>query len=180
MSRLLHKGFCAQKMIVITTERLVLREFEATDSEFIIKLLNTDGWLRYIGDRYVRDLKQGVEFIEGRLMPSYTEHGFGFYVVESKSTKECLGMCGLVKRDGLENVDIGYAFLPEHFGKGYAYESSLAVVEFAKDKLKLGSLDSITMSINAPSIKLLERLEFSFEKNILLNNEELMLYRKVL
>lgn len=175
---MLHKGFCAQKMIVITTERLVLREFEATDSEFIIKLLNTDGWLRYIGDRYVRDLKQGVEFIEGRLRPSYTEHGFGFYVVESKNTKECLGMCGLVKREGLENVDIGYAFLPENFGRGYAYESSLAVVEFAKNKLKLKALDSITMSINKSSIKLLERLEFSFERNILLNNEELMLYRK--
>ena len=87
-------------------------------------------------------------------------------------------MCGLVKREGLENVDIGYAFLPENFGRGYAYESSLAVVEFAKNKLKLKALDSITMSINKSSIKLLERLEFSFERNILLNNEELMLYRK--
>lgn len=179
MSRLLHKGFCAKKMIVITTKRLILREFETSDSDFIIKLLNTEGWLRYIGDRYVKDLKQALEFIEGRLRPSYVEHGFGFYVVELKSTKECLGMCGLVKRDGLENVDIGYAFLPENFGKGYAYESSLAVVEFAKNKLGLKALDSITMSTNKPSIKLLERLEFSFEKNIVMKDEELMLFRKV-
>ncbi len=165
-------------MNVLETERLILREFDINDSEFVIKLLNTEGWLRYIGDRRVKDPKQAEEFIEGRLRPSYTEHGFGFYVVESKSTKERLGMCGLVKRDGLENVDIGYAFLPENFGKGYAYESSVAVVEFAKEKLKLPGLDSITMRINEPSIKLLERLGFSFEKNIVLKGEELMLYRK--
>ena len=176
---MLYKDLCAQKMKVIETERLILREFDTTDSEFIIKLLNTEGWLRYIGDRFVKDPKQGVEFIEGRLRPSYSEYGFGFYLVELKSNKEPLGMCGLVKRDGLDNVDIGYAFLPENFGKGYAYESSFAVVEFAKRKLKLKALDSITMSSNEPSIKLLERLGFSFEKNILLKGEELMLYRKV-
>ncbi|MDZ4664330.1 MAG: GNAT family N-acetyltransferase [Bacteroidota bacterium] len=166
-------------MKVLETERLILREFEASDSEFIIQLLNTDGWLRYIGDRHVKEPKQAVQFIEGRLRPSYTDYGFGFYVVESKSSKECLGMCGLVKRDGLDNVDIGYAFLPQNFGKGYAYESSLAVVEFARENLKLKALDSITMSINEPSIELLERLGFSFEKNVLIKEEELMLFRKV-
>lgn len=180
MSRLLYKSFCTQKMKVLETERLILREFETSDSEFVIKLLNTEGWLRYIGDRHVKDPKQGVEFIEGRLRPSYTEYGFGFYVVESKSNNECLGMCGLVKRNGLDNVDIGYAFLPENFGKGYAIESSLAVVKFAKENLKLKALDSITMSINEPSIKLLERLGFTFEKNVVIKDEELMLFRKTL
>lgn len=89
-------------------------------------------------------------------------------------------MCGLVKRDGLENVDVGYAFLPEHFGKGYAFESTSRIVRFAKEKVCLKALDAITIAANAPSIKLLEKLGFHFETNILLNEEELMLYRKAL
>lgn len=167
-------------MMIAETERLTLREFTANDTDFIIRLLNTEGWLRNIGNRHVNSKEQAVEFIERRLQPSYTDNGFGFYIVESKSTKECLGMCGLVKRDGLDNVDVGYAFLPEHFGKGYAYESTNRVVQFAKEKVGLKILDAITIAENASSIKLLEKLGFHFERNIVLNEEELMLYRKVL
>lgn len=167
-------------MKVIETERLVLREFTSGDSDFVIQLLNTEGWLRNIGNRHINSTEQAVEFIEGRLRPSYTTNGFGFYLVESKNERTCLGMCGLVKREGLENVDVGYAFLPQHFGKGYAYESSASVVEFAKGKLNMKTLDAITISPNAPSIKLLERLGFHFERNITLNEEKLMLFRKEL
>lgn len=167
-------------MMIAETERLILREFTSTDSHFIIQLLNTEGWLRNIGNRNVTNVAQAVEFIEERLRPSYIQNGFGFYVVESKDSKTALGMCGLVRRDGLENVDVGYAFLPEHFGKGYAFESTSRIVQFAKEKVGLKALDAITIAANAPSIKLLERLGFHFETNILLNEEELMLYRKAL
>jgi [ribosomal protein S5]-alanine N-acetyltransferase len=167
-------------MKMIETERLILREFTAGDSDFVIELLNTGDWLRYIGNRHVNNRIQAKNFIEGRLRQSYIANSFGFYLVESKDNKIPLGMCGLVKREGLENVDLGYAFLPVHYGKGYARESSLAVLEFAEKELQLKVIDAITMSINDTSIKLLERLGFRFERNVVLNEEELMLYRRIL
>jgi RimJ/RimL family protein N-acetyltransferase len=162
----------------LETERLVLREFTKEDSGFILELLNTEEWLKYIGDRDVNNEQQGVDFIEGRLRPSYTEHGFGFFLVESKKDRAPMGMCGLVKREGLENIDLGFAFLPEYFGKGFAFESCISVIQFAKTDLKVNMLDAITMSINKNSIALLERLGFHYKRNVVLNEEELMLFRK--
>ena len=162
----------------IVTERLLLREFKLNDTDFIIKLLNSEGWLRNIGERHVHDPLQAQQFIEQRLKLSYTENGFGFFAVLLKGEDVPMGICGLVKRPGLENIDIGYAFLAEYFGKGYAYEACRAVMGFAKDTLGLKVLDAISISQNAASIRLLEKLEFVFERNILLNEEELMLYRR--
>jgi ribosomal-protein-alanine N-acetyltransferase len=166
-------------MRTIQTERLTLREFKREDAVFIKDLLNTEGWLKYIGQRNVNNEKQAIEFIDGRLRPSYTEHGFGFYCVELKATKEKMGMCGLVKREGLENLDLGFAFLPEYFGKGYAFESCQSVLLFAKNELRLKVLNAITLRNNKSSIALLERLRFQFERNVVLNDEELMLFRKM-
>jgi ribosomal-protein-alanine N-acetyltransferase len=167
-------------MKAINTERLLLREFVKNDAEFIRELLNTEGWLKYIGQRNVSNQPQAIAFIEGRLRPSYIEHGFGFFCVELKERGTPIGMCGLVKREGLENVDLGFAFLPAYFGKGYGIEACESVIHFAKTDMNLKALDAITMSINKSSIGLLERLGFHFERNIILNDEELMLYRKVL
>jgi RimJ/RimL family protein N-acetyltransferase len=180
MSRLLHPRFCEDKMNPIETERLILREFTREDSRFILELLNTEGWLKYVGDRNVYNEKQAADFIEERLRPSYTERGFGFFLVESKKDKKPMGMCGLVKREGLENIDLGFAFLPEYFGKGFAFESCMPVIEFAKMDVKADILDAITMPINKNSIALLERLGFNYERNVMLNEEELMLFRKPL
>ncbi len=167
-------------MRTLQTPRLIMREFTKEDAAFIQELLNTEDWIKYIGQRNIHSEKDAIEFIEGRLRRGYAEHGFGFFCVELKSTGEKMGMCGLVKREGLENVDLGFAFLPRYAGKGYAFEGSQSVIEFAKTDFEMKTLDAITLFINKNSIGLLERLGFHFERNVVLEEEELMLFRKTL
>src|SRR6187397_2194536 len=103
--------------IVIETPRLILREFTADDAEFIIELLNSPGWLKYIGTRSVKTTDDAVNYINNKLRKSYQESGFGFYLVEIKETGEKAGMSGLVKREKLDDVDIGFALLPQFENK---------------------------------------------------------------
>jgi len=163
---------------ILETERIRLREFDSTDGELIFRLLNSPGWLKYIGSRSITNIADAVNYIENKLQKSYRETGFGFYLVELKTSGEKAGMCGLVKREGLDDVDIGFALLPEFENKGYAYESSEAVVKFAKDVLKVHKLAAITLPNNLPSVKLLEKLGMKFEKRINIpgDPEELLLY----
>ena len=163
---------------IIETERLRLREFNSTDGEMIFELLNSPGWLKYIGTRSIETTDDAINYIENKLRKGYKESGFGFYLVELKSTGEKVGMSGLVKRDGLDNVDVGFALLPQHENKGYAYESTAAVMKFAKEQLKLSKLAAITVPYNTPSIKLLEKLGMKFDKKINIpgDSEDLLLY----
>src|SRR5689334_20239774 len=106
-------------MEILETERLVLREVDsADDAEFILELLNSPGFIKYIGDRGVRTVEQSKDFIDGRLRKSYTDNGFGLYAVELTADGTPLGICGFVKRDGLDHADIGFAFLPQFEKKG--------------------------------------------------------------
>ncbi len=167
---------------VIETQRLVLREFCSDDGKFIQELLNTPGWLKYIGTRAIDTTEDAVNYIENRIQKSYTESGFGFYIIELKSNCAKVGMCGLVKRESLDDIDIGFALLPQFEGNGYAFEASEGVMKFAKDNLNLKRIAAITVPYNTPSIKLLEKLGMKFEKEINLpgNPETLMLYSKEL
>ena len=164
---------------IIETERLRLREFNSTDGELIFELLNSQGWLKYIGSRSIATIEDAVNYIETKLQKGYRESGFGFYLVELKATGVKTGMCGLVKREGLDDVDIGFALLPQYENKGYAYESSMAVIQYAKNKLKINKLAAITMPSNLTSVKLLEKLGMKFDKKISLpgDPEELFLYK---
>ena len=164
---------------IIETERLRLREFDSTDGELIFELLNSKGWLKYIGSRSIATIEDAVNYIETKLQKGYRESGFGFYLVELKATGVKTGMCGLVKREGLDDVDIGFALLPQYENKGYAYESSMAVIQYAKNKLKINKLAAITMPSNLTSVKLLEKLGMKFDKKISLpgDPEELFLYK---
>jgi RimJ/RimL family protein N-acetyltransferase len=162
------------------TRRLALREIGPEDTDFMLELLNTPSWKRFIGDRGVRTKEQSTEFITGRLMKSYTEYGFGFYLVVLKEDETKLGICGMVKRDSLEDVDLGFAFLPEHEGKGYGFESSLAMLNYAKTVHKLQRIAAITNQDNVRSIALIEKLGFAYEKLIRLPGEtiDIMLFMK--
>ncbi len=166
--------------VIIETQRLILKEFTAEDSEFIIELLNSPGWLKYIGSRDIMTQEDAVNYIENRIRRSYLESGFGFYLIEIRANGVKAGMCGLVKRENLEEVDIGFALLPQYENFGYAYESAEAVMNYAKDKLKLHRLAAITVPYNNSSVKLLEKLGMKFEKTINLKDdpELLMLYYK--
>jgi RimJ/RimL family protein N-acetyltransferase len=163
---------------IIETERLRLREFNSTDGELIFELLNSPGWLKYIGSRSISTADDAVNYIESKLQKGYRESGFGFYLVELKATGEKTGMCGLVKREGLDDIDIGFALLPQYENKGYAVESSLAVIQYARSVLNIHKLAAITLPSNLSSIKLLEKLGMKFDKKISIpgDPEELLLY----
>lgn len=165
-------------MKILETERLILREYQIEDAPFIFKLLNTPTWLKYIGDRGVYNVEDAEKYITNRLRKSYAESGFGFWMTELKASGTPVGMCGLVKRDTLEYVDIGFAFLPEFERKGFGSESASATLDFAKNQLKLNRIVAITVPENVNSIKLLEKIGLSFEKMIQdgEDEEELMLF----
>jgi ribosomal-protein-alanine N-acetyltransferase len=160
----------------LATERLVLREFVRQDKDCIYELLNTEGWLRFIGDRQIRSLEDAEYFITDRLTPSYRKHGFGFYAMLSKAHNKVIGMCGLVKREGLEHVDLGFAMLPAYTKSGFAFEASRSCITFAKNNLKLKTLAAICNTDNDASIKLLTKLGFKYVKQITLPNETTSLH----
>ena len=164
---------------ILVTERLFLREFNLTDTEFILQLLNTPGWLEFIGDRNVKTTEAAKSYLENGPIKSYELNGFGLSLVGLKDNELPIGMCGLIKRETLENVDIGFAFLPEYSGEGYAVEIASATMKYAKEKLKLKEILAITLPSNVRSINLLNKIGLYFEKNIHLPGDEqkLMLFK---
>jgi RimJ/RimL family protein N-acetyltransferase len=154
---------------VLETERLVLRRLEAGDAGFILGLLNEPSWLRFIGDRGVRTPEDARAYIAGGPVASYERFGFGLYLVEVKEGGEPAGICGLIKRDSLDDVDLGFAFLPKFWGRGYARESAAAVLDYARRRLGLRRVVAITSVDNDASIRLLEKLGFAFERVVRLS-----------
>jgi RimJ/RimL family protein N-acetyltransferase len=166
---------------VLETDRLVLRRLSLEDAEFILKLVNEPSWLRFIGDRGVRTIEDARDYIAKGPVSSYERHGFGLYLTELTSDGVPIGICGLIKRESLEDVDIGFAFLPAFWGKGYAYESATAVMAFAERALGLKRVVAIVSSDNYSSIKVLEKLGFQFERMIRLredDSEEIKLFSR--
>jgi [ribosomal protein S5]-alanine N-acetyltransferase len=164
--------------IITTSDRLILRRFNLNDADFIVELLNTDGWIRNIGDRNVKTTPQARGYLENGPIRSYLINGFGLYLVELKSDGRPIGMCGLIKRDYLEHIDIGFAFLPEYTGKGYAHEIAKKTLEYAFENLNQEKIMAITLPENSPSIKLLEKLGFVYDGKVMDKNtsEELSVY----
>jgi RimJ/RimL family protein N-acetyltransferase len=162
-------------MNVIETERLTLRLFTKADAEFVLGLLNEPSFIQNIGDRGVRTLEDAEGYMEKGPISSYVQNGFGLYVVASKVTGESIGMCGLIKRDGIEDVDIGYAFLPRFWSRGYATEAARAVMKYARDVVRLKRVVAIVDPLNQPSIRVLEKLGMRFEKMIKLAADDIEL-----
>lgn len=150
-------------MVVAESERLILRWLTTDDSAFILKIYNTDGFLQYIGDRNIRSLEDAHQFLLESPLKMYDKHKVSLYRVELKSTAEVIGLCGLINRDTLSDIDIGYAFLPEFCGKGYAIEAARATMEYAKTELELNRVVAITQRDNKTSIALLLKLGMTLE-----------------
>lgn len=163
---------------VAETDRLKLREFTKDDAPFLLELLNTPEWLKYIGDRNVYTLDDAKTYAANRLITSYHRFGFGLYMVELKEGGIPIGMCGLIRREALEDVDLGFAFLQKYTGQGYAKEASEAAMGVARKKVKSKKLVAVTMVDNSSSINLLKKLGFNFEKTVNFPGEDqtLMLY----
>ena len=159
-------------MFTLETKRLTLRHLSPeTDAEFILQLLNEPSFLQYIGDKSVRTLDDARGYIRNGPMKSYEENSFGLYQVSLKENGSAIGICGLIKRDGLPEPDIGFAFLPEYWSKGYAHESAAEVMRHARDVLRLDRILAITSPDNEASGRLLRKIGLRFERLIRLSEE---------
>lgn len=163
---------------ILETKNLSLREFTYDDDEFLVRLMNSPSWLRYIGKHSIQNTDQARQYIEKGLLQSYADKGFGLWLVELKGTSIPIGMCGLLKRDSLEHVDIGFALLPEYESKGYGFEIAASTMIYGKHILGIDPIVAITKSENIKSIGLLEKLGLKYSTTVRLkpDGEELMLF----
>jgi RimJ/RimL family protein N-acetyltransferase len=164
---------------LIETERIGLRQMNAGDSKFILELVNTPGWLQFIGDRDIQTNNQAADYIEYRLNQSFRDHGFGYMVGIKKKDGIPVGICGILKRNYLESPDIGFALLPQYEDQGFAYEMSKSTLEYSRKTLHLPQLCGITLENNVKSIKLLEKMGMSLQYKITDSDEELLIYSHI-
>ncbi|MCG7588632.1 GNAT family N-acetyltransferase [Photobacterium sp. OFAV2-7] len=153
-------------MIITETERLRIRQLTEDDAAFALKLYTSEPFLRFVGDKQLKTEADARQYLLDGPIKMYQAHGIGLYLVELKESDVPLGICGLIKRDSLDDVDLGYGFLPEYFGQGYGYESALAVMEYGQRELKMKKLVAITTADNQRCIKLLDKLGLQFVENI--------------
>jgi RimJ/RimL family protein N-acetyltransferase len=147
-------------MRMLETDRTVIDRITLEDAAFFVTLMNSPGWLRFIGDRSIADAADARRHLAERFLRSYEVHGFGYYVVRTAADRVPAGVCGFLKKPMLENPDFGFAFLPEHAGQGLAFESCRAVLEFGIATFRFDVLDAVTRADNVRSIRLLEKCGF--------------------
>jgi len=150
-------------LTVLETERLSLRHLAEDDAAFILELTNDPDWLRFIGDRGIRDLDDARAYVRDGPAASYARHGFGLYLVELRDGSVPAGICGLLRRDWLDDADLGFAFLPRFRGMGLAHEAARGTLEHGLGALGLRRIAAIVSPENADSIRLLEKLGMRFE-----------------
>ena len=158
-------------MPVLQTERLRLRWFTPADAGFILDLLNEPSWIANIGERHVHTLADAEAWINTRLMPAYPRQTIGFWAVERLADGVLIGMCGLIKRDTLPAIDLGYAFPPQHWGAGYAREAAVGCLAHARDTLGLGRVLAITGPDNKASARVLEAIGMRYLQTRVLAGE---------
>ena len=160
-------------MNVISTDRLLINRITLDDAGFILKLINDKDWIKNIGDKGIRTIEETEEYIRTRFLKAYDEVGFGFYSLILKSDQQIIGIAGLVDREGIDHIDIGYGMLPEFRGKGYAFEATKAIYDYGYEELKLKKIVAIVNPDNTSSIKLLSKLGLEFERMIRFPDEEI-------
>ena len=156
----------------LQTERLLLRALTFDDAAFILRLLNEPSYLEHIGDKNVRTLDDARAYVEYGPMASHRAHGYGLDRVELRASGQPIGICGLLRREMLDDADLGYAFLPEFWSRGYASEAVTAVLADAKSRLGLRRVAAVVSNDNAASIRLLEKLGFHYRRMISLHAGE--------
>lgn len=159
-------------MIILETARLALRQMTVADDAFIHELVNEPSFISNIGDKGVRNLEDARQYILNGPVASYRRFGFGLYRVDLKDSGTPIGMCGLLKRDTLQDVDIGFAFLPRFWSKGYALESASAVMAYGKKTLGIERIVGIVSPDNPGSIKVLQKIGLRFERMVRLTPDE--------
>ncbi|MCU4163771.1 GNAT family N-acetyltransferase [Carboxylicivirga caseinilyticus] len=161
------------------TERLILRPISENDSELILELYNTPKFIKYIGDRNVRTVEDAKQYIREKMIPQLQRLGYSNYVLIRKEDNQKIGTCGLFDREGLEGIDIGFAFLPEYEKMGFAFEASAKLKEVAFNEFDIKTISAITAKDNFSSQKLIEKLGLRLIGTTKLPNddEELLVYK---
>lgn len=164
--------------LIARTPRLVLRRLTEDDADFILGLLNEPSFLQYIGDRGVRTPEDARAYVRNGPVASYDAHGFGLYLVTQQADGAPIGICGLLKREHLDDVDLGFAFRPAYWRRGYAVEASEAVLAHGRADFALTRVVAVTQPDNQGSIRVLEKLGFAFERRMAWPGEtaEILLY----
>jgi len=151
--------------LVLSSDRLFLRELTLGDAAFVVELLNDPAFLRFIGDRGVRTEEDARAYLEKGPLASYASHGFGLYAVLTRDSPEVAGICGLLRRDWLPEADVGFAYLPRFRGRGYAVEAARAVLDDAAARLRVGRVAAIVSPENERSVRVLAKLGFRYERD---------------
>lgn len=164
--------------MIAKTNRLTLRELQLADAAFALRLYNEPSFLQHIGDKGVRTLADAEKNLQQGAIASYAQHGYGMWLVENQQG-QAIGLCGLIKRDFLTETDLGYAYLPQYFGVGYAYEAASAVLAYAAAHTELKTLVAIVSPANLASKALLQKLGFVQHGQVLVpdKNEMVDFYR---
>lgn len=164
---------------IFETRRLSVVPFQRADTGFILELLNSPGWLQFIGDRKVHTDSDALAYLDNGPLTSYRDHGFGLWRVDHRQEKKPVGMCGLLKQPELEGPDLGFAFLPQYHRQGYGNEAVAGTIRYARARLRLRELLAIVQADNEASIGLLMKNGFAFDRMITagVKMELLQLYR---
>lgn len=160
-------------MTLLTTSRLIIDFVTTEHAEFFFRLMNQPSYIKNIGDRNIKSEDDAIHFIENRILKSYEENGYGYYIIKVKKTSEEIGICGLVNRMEMNFIDIGFALLYEYTKKGYAFEATKALYAYSKNILKIDQIVAISNSDNYKSIALIEKLGMKYVKNIKLPDDSL-------
>ena len=169
----------ALAQIFAETQRTTIEKITLSDAPFFLTLVNSPGWLQFIGDRNINNEDDARRYLENGFLRSYEQNRFGYYIIIKKETQEPIGTCGFLKKPSLENPDFGFAFLPDYSGQGYAFESCQAALEFGIQAFNFDVLDAVTMPNNERSILLLQRLGFRRVRQVKTDpaDDELVLFR---
>ena len=166
-----------KRRVVLKTERLLLVEARLSDAPFYFELMNTPGWLKYIGDRGIQSIADAEKYLAIRVIKGYLDQGFGFYIMITKRGQHKVGVSGIIKRPELDHVDIGFALLPQYERRGYAIEATRAVMDYATNNLGIYPICAITTYDNYASQKLLEKIGLrKYGIHMWDDKEELLLY----
>jgi [ribosomal protein S5]-alanine N-acetyltransferase len=166
-------GACTPR-VILETERLVLRQLTLDDAEFVFALTNEPSFLEFIGDKGISTLENARAYITNGPLDSYRRYGYGLWLVQLKVDGVPIGTCGILRKEWLADPDIGYAFLPSYWGRGYALEAAAAVLFHARATWSLDRIAAVVTPHNAPSIRLLEKLGMRFERTVVNPNAEVL------
>jgi len=159
-------------MMIVKTARLQLRSLNIDDAAFILRLVNEPSFKSNISDKGVRNLDDAIRFILEGPWTTQKKEGYGQFLIELSSNRQPIGVCGLLYRDSLDVSDVGFALLPEYWGRGYAYEAAAAVLKYGHSTLRIDKICGLTSARNRASIRVLEKLRMKFVKIVKMSADD--------